>query len=120
VWTTKKRAPLLCAEDLEAIGAACQQTAPKMGAVILAFGGTKDHVHVLLRYRPDLAVSSLVRALKASTSDLLKQTLPQFAWQEGYGAFSVSPGSTDPVKRYIQNQAEHHAQKDLWYEVEPS
>jgi putative transposase len=74
VWTTKNRAPLLCAEDLEAIGAACQQTAQKMGAVILAFGGTKDHVHVLLRYRPDLAVSSLVRAMKASTSYLIRNS----------------------------------------------
>jgi putative transposase len=119
VWTTKNRLPLLRGDDLEMIGATAQNTARKLGAVVHAAGGTENHVHVLARYRPDIAVSSLLRSMKASTSHNLRQTIPEFAWQEGYAAFSVSPGDVGRIEAYINGQTEHHAKEDIWDECEP-
>ena len=77
----------------------------------LAIGGTDNHVHLLLAFPPDLALSDGVRILKANSSRLMRESSRAFAWQEGYGAFSVSPSQIDGVKRYIANQAIHHAKR---------
>ncbi|MCK9462687.1 MAG: IS200/IS605 family transposase [Proteobacteria bacterium] len=119
VWTTKNRLALLDEDDLAAIGATTQKTARKIGAVVYAAGGTEDHVHVLVRYRPDMAVSNLVRSMKASTSYILRQTIPEFAWQEGYAAFSVSTKDVRRVEAYILGQAAHHATNNTWDDCEP-
>ena len=74
----------------------------------LAVGGTEDHVHLLLRLPPDMALSDAVRTLKANSSRLMRENSPSFTWQEGYGGFSVSPPQVDGVRRYIANQAAHH------------
>jgi putative transposase len=58
---------------------------------------------------PDMALSDAVRTLKASSSRWVRQTDRLFAWQEGYGAFSVSPSQLERVKQYIANQPAHHA-----------
>ena len=77
----------------------------------LAIGGTENHVHLLLAFPPDLALADAVRILKANSSRLMREHSRAFAWQEGYGAFSVSPSQIDGVKRYIANQAIHHARR---------
>ena len=61
------------------------------GCVSYAVGGVSDHVHLLVGLPPKLAVSNLVRALKAGTSQFVERTLdvPGFAWQRGYGVFSL-------------------------------
>jgi REP-associated tyrosine transposase len=76
---------------------------------MLAVGGTENHVHMLLAIPPDSALADAVRTLKATSSRLMRETSRSFTWQEGYGAFSVSPSQLDRVKRYIANQAAHHA-----------
>jgi putative transposase len=80
----------------------------------LAIGGMPDHVHLLVRLHLDLPVSTLVRKLKAKSSRWVKQRKsgdPRFAWQSGYGAFSVSGSLASAVRRYIANQAEHHRKR---------
>ena len=119
VWTTKNRLALLGEDDLARIGTTTQKTARKMGAVVHAAGGTEDHVHVLARYRPDLAVSTLVRSMKASTSYILRLEAGEFSWQEGYAAFSVSMKDVSRVEAYILGQEEHHATKNTWDDCEP-
>jgi putative transposase len=76
---------------------------------MLAVGGTENHVHMLLAIPPDTALADAVRTLKANSSRLMRETSKSFSWQEGYGAFSVSPSQLDRVKRYIANQPAHHA-----------
>jgi putative transposase len=74
-------------------------------------GGTIDHVHLLVRAPADIAVADCVRVLKTNSSRWVKEKWPErrfFAWQGGYGAFSVSESSREDVIRYIQNQVEHH------------
>ena len=74
-------------------------------------GGTADHVHVLARMGRTLAVAKWVEELKTSSSRCVKTMDPAcrgFAWQAGYGVFSVSASHVQPVTSYIQGQREHH------------
>ncbi len=74
-----------------------------------AVGGTANHVHILLTVPATIPLSKLVQTVKANSSRWLRATVPDFAWQEGYGAFSVSASNVDTVAEYIRRQAEHHA-----------
>ena len=81
-----------------------------------AIGGMPDHVHMLLRWRADEALTTLMRTVKARSSLWVHQTYPEsvtFAWQEGYGAFSVSKSIEPDLKDYIARQAEHHRKNDF-------
>ncbi|WP_419487511.1 IS200/IS605 family transposase [Chryseobacterium bernardetii] len=73
-----------------------------------------DHVHILVSMNPTLAVSDLVRDIKAGSSKFINEKRwvnGKFNWQEGYGAFSYSKSSVDSVVKYILNQEEHHKKK---------
>jgi REP element-mobilizing transposase RayT len=78
------------------------------GMQVLAVGGTENHVHILVVLPPDMALSDAVRTLKANSSRWMRETDRLFAWQGGYGAFSVAPSQLDRVKQYIANQPAHH------------
>jgi REP element-mobilizing transposase RayT len=87
---------------------------------LLAAGGTADHIHLLVRYRADVAISDLLRSIKSNSSRWLHETFPEsrdFAWQEGYSAFTVSQSAVEDVKRYIANQKEHHRRRDFKEEL---
>lgn len=71
-------------------------------------GGVEDHVHLLLKMNATHSVANLVREIKKSSNSWLKERVPEFAWQEGYGAFSVSQERMKGVEKYIRNQVEHH------------
>jgi REP element-mobilizing transposase RayT len=88
--------------------------------VLLAIGGVEDHVHLYLRWRPDGAVSDLMRTVKARSSLWVHQhfaDLSAFAWQEGYSLFKVSRSQEESVRRYIAGQAEHHKKEDFKSEL---
>jgi putative transposase len=72
-------------------------------------GGVADHVHSLFVLSRTLSVSNVVEELKKESSKWAKKTIhPAFYWQNGYGAFSVSASNVDQVKKYIENQEQHH------------
>jgi REP element-mobilizing transposase RayT len=76
---------------------------------VLQIGGVEDHVHILLRLSRAVSLGQLVEKTKTSTSKWIKTKGPTgFAWQAGYGAFSVGQGESDGVVRYIQGQEERH------------
>lgn len=86
------------------------------GSPSLAVGGTEDHVHLLIRLAKTLDVASLVRELKRDSTKWIKTENPQLAefhWQEGYGAFSVSPSHCDVLRSYIADQMEHHRRESF-------
>jgi REP element-mobilizing transposase RayT len=75
-----------------------------------------DHVHILCRLSKNLAAATLVRELKRESSKWVKAEVPAlsaFAWQNGYGAFSVSPGHVPVLKDYIARQEEHHRRRSF-------
>jgi REP element-mobilizing transposase RayT len=81
------------------------------GSPSLRIGDVADHVHVLCRLSKTLDVSTLVRELKRDSSKWVKEQDPRLSdhyWQQGYGAFSMSPSHVEPLKQYISNQEEHH------------
>ena len=83
----------------------------EMGAVPIVIGGTADHVHLLTRLPADQSVADCLRVVKTNSSRWAKVRWPQrrpFAWQGGYGAFSVSESKRAAVIRYIQDQEKHH------------
>lgn len=74
-------------------------------------GGIEDHVHLALGIPPTLAVSKALQWLKGASSRWIGETFPElrgFAWQDGYGAFSVSKSVLPKVVEYIADQREHH------------
>ncbi len=82
------------------------------GNYSLAVNGYKDHVHVFFELNPSLALSGVIRDLKANSSKWINENrfiLGRFSWQEGYGAFSYSRSQRDNVIRYIMEQEKHHA-----------
>ena len=88
--------------------------------VLYEIGGVADHVHMLLRWRTDDAVSNLMRHVKGRSSLWVHETFPAlggFGWQDGYSVFSVSKSREESVKRYIANQAEHHRKEDFRSEL---
>lgn len=81
------------------------------GQKLMAIGGVEDHIHILLSYQPDIALSDLVRDIKANSSRFIneKHLIPgKFMWQKGFGAFSYSHSHVDTVVKYVLNQEEHH------------
>ncbi len=81
---------------------------------LLAIGGVKDHVHLLFGLKPNVAISDLVRDVKASSSGFINDsrfTRGRFNWQEGFGAFSYSRSQLDSVVKYVLNQEKHHAKR---------
>ena len=68
----------------------------------------EDHVHLLVQLPPVLTLAKAVSFLKANSSKWMNEHRMRFAWQQGYGAFSVSASNLDTVKKYIASQARHH------------
>ncbi len=82
-----------------------------MGHYPVAIGGIDNHVHLLIDYKPSQPIPDMVRELKTASTKLINDNhmIPfRFAWQRGYACFSYSPSQLDAVKRYVNNQAEHH------------
>jgi len=78
---------------------------------LLCMGGVSDHVHLLAKLSPTIAVSDMLRLIKTNSSKMVNEnvrTRIPFQWQAGYAAFSVSESQHDPVQAYILNQEEHH------------
>jgi len=91
-------------------------TIRKQDGTLYAAGGTDDHVHLLVRWRPSGALSDLVRDIKSGSSGWLHRDfhdMALFRWQDGFGAFSVSHSQSEKVKRYIRDQALHHRETDF-------
>jgi REP element-mobilizing transposase RayT len=80
----------------------------------LAIGGIEDHIHLLLSLPSTLDIAKAMQSIKGGSSKWVHDTFPQrkdFAWQEGYGAFSIGISQIEDTKRYIANQREHHRTK---------
>jgi putative transposase len=111
VFSTKERRKFINA-DLQArlwpyLGGIARENDMKA----LAIGGVEDHVHLLLSLPSTLTFAKAMQLIKGGSSKWIHDEFPalqEFAWQEGYGAFSIGISQIDDTKRYIANQAEHH------------
>jgi putative transposase len=123
VFSTAQRQPFLSPPVCERLWPYLGGIARQNGMKALAVGGVADHVHSLLSLPATLSVSKALQLLKGNSSKWLRETFPElrqqgFAWQEGFGAFSIGVSSLDDTVRYIQTQAEHHRQRSFREELE--
>lgn len=111
VFSTKLRAKLITPELEPRLYAFIGGIVRDLRCTLIAINGTADHVHLLIRYRADLSHSTMLQQIKARSSKWINETFPQFghfAWQEGYGGFTVSRSGVPAVEAYIAGQKEHH------------
>jgi REP element-mobilizing transposase RayT len=111
IFSTKNRSPFIQPE-IEAelypyLATACNTCRCPAHKI----GGTADHVHIVCSLARTVAVADLMEAVKADSSKWIKTqgaAYADFAWQNGYGAFSIGQSQLGAVKRYIEGQKEHH------------
>lgn len=111
VFSTKSRHKTISSQLRERLWAYLGGIARKNAMRALAVGGTDDHVHILVSLPATLSVSNAVQLIKGSSSKWIHETFPScrdFAWQEGYGAFSISMSGVKDTISYIDTQEEHH------------
>jgi len=113
VCSTKERADWIAEELQEPLYAYMFGIARNLGLEILALGGTANHLHLLMALPARHPLSDAIRDLKANSSRWMSEGRRRFCWQEGFGAFSVSPSQAPSVKAYIRNQAEHHKKRNF-------
>ena len=112
IFSTKNRSKSLTPELQPRLWAYMAGVAQKQGFQAIIVGGVEDHVHALIALPPAMPLSKAVQYLKGCSSKWINdESGGGFAWQDGYGAFSVSASHTADVYRYIRNQKEHHAKK---------
>jgi putative transposase len=113
VWGTAHREPTLHASWRDELHAYMGGILRNKRGKLLAAGGIEDHVHVLASLPATVSLAEIAAAMKANSSRWIHENIPQcqgFAWQEGYGAFSVSKSAEGKVTEYIHRQEEHHRQ----------
>ena len=111
VFSTKDRFPVLDAAVRPGLLAYLATVARNADCECFRVGGAADHVHLAIRLSRTATTAKLIEELKTSSSKWLKtqsSALVGFAWQRGYGAFSVGPSDLDALLHYIDNQKEHH------------
>ena len=111
VFGTKDRAPVLDATVRPALHAYLATVARNVDCECFRVGGVADHVHLAVRLSRTITMAQLIEELKTSSSKWLKTQSPAlaaFAWQRGYGAFSVGPSDLNALLHYIDTQEEHH------------
>jgi REP element-mobilizing transposase RayT len=113
VFSTKDRANIIPADSQESLYAYILGIGKNLGLEILALGGTENHLHILMALPAKQYLSYAIRDLKANSSRWMGENGPQFSWQEGFGAFSVSTSQAPSVKSYIRHQAEHHKKRNF-------
>jgi REP element-mobilizing transposase RayT len=109
VFATKDRLPLISHEWEDEMYRYLGGIIRGLGGESIEINGMPEHVHVLGRFLPVLAVSDAMRGLKANSSKWARKThQPKFGWQRRYGAFSVSESLLETVRHYIRHQKQHH------------
>ena len=119
VFGTKGRFPFITDELKPRLFEYLGGTVRGLDGIALEINGMADHVHILAKIKPTIAVSDFLRELKANSSKWANEiTNGKFAWQRRYGAFTMSESQTEIVRKYIRNQESHHAKFDFRQEFE--
>jgi putative transposase len=112
VFSTKERRNLIPTEKQTRLWSFLGGIARKNGFKAIAVGGTENHVHVLLSLSATMPLAKAVQLIKGGSSKWMNETSDRgFAWQEGYGAFTVGISQQAHTINYINSQAEHHKKR---------
>jgi putative transposase len=98
------------------IGGICRENNFKL----IKAGGVDDHLHLLVSLPSTITIAKAIQYLKGGSSRWIHETfgnMKDFAWQEGYGAFTIGVSQTDRTIKYITNQEDHHRKKTFREEL---
>lgn len=120
IFSTKDRIALITSEyEKELYNHLKQKLENDLDCIVRIINGMSDHIHILFLLSPKFSIGDIFKNIKGESSHWINQsafTKYKFAWQTGYGAFSVSESMVKEVEKYIANQKEHH--KKMTYEEE--
>ena len=111
IFSTKNRQPLITADLESDLHSYLGGIIRKLNGTALRINGTADHVHILAKTPKTISDADFMAKVKANSASWVKSNFEgakSFAWQEGYGWFSVSRSNVDQVTAYIEGQKEHH------------
>lgn len=111
VFSTKHRADLITPEVEPELFAYMGGILKNENSVLLASGGTMNHVHLLVSQSKNVALSDLVKEVKQGSSKWIKtqgQEFADFHWQDGYGAFTIGKSQVATLRSYFAKQKVHH------------
>ena len=109
VFSTKNRVPQIAEEWRPRLHEYIGGCIRGLGGVPIEIGGVADHVHALVILKPAHAPADIVREVKKASTSWVHQSLDsKFAWQDGYGAFTVGRSERDAVQAYVRGQEKHH------------
>jgi putative transposase len=111
VFSTKDREPLIRPAFRDELQKYIAGIVRNEGGVLLGVGGMPDHLHLVTKFKSDRSVAEMVRLIKANSSKWVNEehgAAGRFAWQNGYGAFTVSQSQLDALLNYVANQESHH------------
>ena len=114
VFSTKNRAPIIHDGVKDSLHRYMATVLRDLGCSHVLINSVADHIHLLFEIGRNHSVSEAVEQVKKTSSKWIKtrgDEFARFAWQSGYGAFSVSESGLQRVREYIANQAEHHRQR---------
>ena len=119
-WSTAGREPWIEADMRDDLYSYIGGIMKNKNAKLLSAGGMSDHIHLYASMPSTISIADFVNAVKSNSSRWIHESssrLLGFAWQEGYGAFSVSKSEEGKVVRYISNQEEHHRKRTFKEEL---
>jgi len=114
IFSTKGRRPLIALALRVELDKYIGGVIRNAGGVLLDAGGMPDHTHLVTMLRADTSVAEMVRLVKSNSSKWTNERgliNEPFAWQTGYGAFSVSASQVESVRRYVRGQEGHHRKR---------
>lgn len=112
IFAVKGRQSLIPKQHKEALYQYITRIITNKTQTVIRINSMPDHIHILVGMAPDMALSDLVRDIKANSSKFINTKgwiAGRFEWQAGFAAFSYSHSQLSGVVRYIKNQEKHHS-----------
>ena len=120
VFSTKDRKAMILPEFRDELHRYMGGIVKGEGGVLFQIGGMSYHIHLVVKLKPVHALSEIMQKIKGSSSKWIneKKFLPgRFAWQDGYGAFTVSESQISAVIQYVREQENHHKNQSFKVEL---
>jgi len=122
IFSTKNREPLIKPEfETELYDHIKEKLENDFECKVRIINGMSEHVHLLFLLSTKFSIETIFKNLKGESSHWINQSnfkKQKFAWQTGYGAFSISESMVKEVERYIIGQKEHHRKLSYVEEIE--
>jgi REP element-mobilizing transposase RayT len=113
IFSTKERRPWIASDYQHRLWTYIIGIGKHKDVPVLAVGGMEDHVHILIVLPASMPLAKAVQMIKANSSRFMRQNVPEFEWQKGYGGFSVGASAMAATVEYIRNQKRHHQKRDF-------